>query len=301
MFPARFRAGLTPDTPITLAHDPQPAAPTRLQPRPNHGLRRHPRELLRALRIALTTVLLTTVAYATTLELLDLFLPRNPLPSSPITLLEPFRVANQYGLFANMTPRRYEIEFQGSDDGQAWTPYPFRFKPQDPRDRPRIYAPYQPRFDWNLWFASLTSWQGAPIVPRTEIRLLQGSPQTLTLFRGDPFPRHPPRFVRAVLYQYRFSTPAQHRAAGLWWTRQLLGTYAPTLTLQPGGQAAAVALPHSQRPAGIATSLFLRENVRCGFDLPAPACHSQKRIRVCPGSCPPWPRSSSPSPPHPLH
>jgi len=31
-----------------------------------------------------------------------------------------------------MTRGRYEIEFQGSDDGQTWLIYPFRFKPQDP-------------------------------------------------------------------------------------------------------------------------------------------------------------------------
>ena len=54
-----------------------------------------------------------------------------------------------------MTRERYELEFQGSTDGQNWTPYPFRNKPQDVHTAPRIYAPFQPRFDWNLWFASL--------------------------------------------------------------------------------------------------------------------------------------------------
>ena len=31
---------------------------------------------------------------------------------------KPFRIANRYGLFAVMTRGRYEIEFQGSNDGQ---------------------------------------------------------------------------------------------------------------------------------------------------------------------------------------
>src|SRR5436305_7611657 len=79
------------------------------------------------------------------------FAPAFPL----VTLFEPFRVANRFGLFAVMTRARYEIELQGSYDGEHWTAYPFRFKPQDPKKAPGIYAPYQPRFDWNLWFASL--------------------------------------------------------------------------------------------------------------------------------------------------
>ena len=211
--------------------------------RPRTGVRRHPREVVRALRIALTTVGLTWIAYATTVPLLAMFWRTIPLPNAPMAAVEPFRIANTYGLFANMTPHRYEIEFQGSDDGSTWTAYPFRYKPQDPRDRPRIYAPYQPRFDWNLWFASLTDWQQAPIVARTEIRLLEGSPQVLGLFAGNPFRDHPPRFVRAVLWQYWFTTPAEKRATGDWWRRELLGTYAPTITREPDGRYAAVAVP----------------------------------------------------------
>ncbi len=262
--PRRWRSELSPSTrpdrreadePVSAPADAEEEPPTHtLAPprrRANHGLQRDPRELVRALRIALTTVLLTMMAYATIVPLLEMFLPRLPLPASPMTLLEPFRVANTFGLFANMTPHRYEVEFQGSDDNQTWLPYSFRFKPQDTHTRPRIYAPYQPRFDWNLWFASLTTWDRAQIVPRTEIRLLEGSSeaaQTLSLFRDNPFPHHPPKYVRAVLYRYWFSTPAQHRQEGLWWTRKLLGTYAPTVTRTPDGKFAAVAVPDLNGP-----------------------------------------------------
>ncbi len=207
------------------------------------GARRHPREVIRALRIALTSVGLTWLAYATAVPLLAMFWPAVPLPMGPVLALGPWRVANTYGLFAVMTPHRYELEFQGSADGRAWTAYPFRYKPQNPDERPRIYAPYQPRFDWNLWFASLTTWGQAPIVARTEIRLLEGSPAVLGLFAGDPFRAHPPRFVRAVLWQYWFSTAAEKRATGAWWRRQMLGTYAPTITREPDGSYVAVAVP----------------------------------------------------------
>ena len=131
-----------------------------------------------------------------------------------MTALEPFRIANRYGLFAVMTRGRYEIEFQGSNDGQNWMAYPFRYKPQALSKPPGIYAPYQPRFDWNLWFASLGSWRENMIVPSTEERLLAGSPDVLALFAGNPFPQAPPQQVRAVLWQYWFTTMAEKRATG---------------------------------------------------------------------------------------
>ena len=161
-------------------------------------------------------------------------------------LLEPFRISNQYGLFAVMTRARYEIEFQGSRDGQTWLAYPFRYKPQNPREAPGLYAPYQPRFDWNLWFASLGGWRESPFVVRTEIQLLRGSPSVLALFAGNPFPGKPPSAVRAVLWQYWFTDLKVKRAEGLWWRRELLGLYAPTLELEPDGSVGAVEMPNTQ-------------------------------------------------------
>jgi hypothetical protein len=199
-------------------------------------------------RIAVTAAALTWVGYVTTAEMVGMFWPDAPLWNAPVAALEPLRIANQYGLFAVMTPHRYEIEFQGSNDGTTWTPYLFRYKPQDVRERPEIYAPYQPRFDWNLWFASLTDWQQAPIVPLTEERLLEGDGDVLGLFKGDPFGGRPPKRVRAVLWQYWFSTPVEKRTSGVWWTRELRGTYAPTVERLPNGQFLQVASPTLDGP-----------------------------------------------------
>ena len=146
---------------------------------------------------------------------------------TPASLLEPFRIANRYGLFAVMTRARYEIEFQGSRDGKTWIAYPFRYKPQDIAERPGLYAPYQPRFEWNLWFASLGSWQDYPWVVSTEAGLLEGSPDILALFRRDPFAGAPPARVRTVLWQYWFTTPKVKRHTGAWWERHAMGEYAP--------------------------------------------------------------------------
>ena len=87
-----------------------------------------------------------------------------------------------------MTHERYEIEFQGSTDGQNWTPYPFRYKPQDVRKAPGIYAPYQPRFEWDLWFASLSDWRNYPVGGADRrTRFCGNDPDVLALFAGNPF------------------------------------------------------------------------------------------------------------------
>jgi hypothetical protein len=166
-----------------------------------------------------------------------------PLPEFPVAALEPFRIANQYGLFAVMTRGRYEIEFQGSTDGENWVAYPFRYKPQALNQPPRIYAPYQPRFDWNLWFASLGSWREYPMVPNTEVQLLSNDKDVLELFAGNPFAREAPKQIRVLLWQYWFTTMAEKRATGNWWRRQLLGRYAPTIERAPDGQLRVIEMP----------------------------------------------------------
>ena len=193
--------------------------------------------------IVLSALMLTWIFYDTTAEMIGLPLGQIPLPVKPIVALEPFRIANRYGLFAVMTRDRYEIEFQGSDDGQNWMAYQFRNKPQALNEAPRIYAPYQPRFDWNLWFASLGGWRQNEMVPLTEERLLLGSPDVLSLFRSNPFPQIPPRYVRAVLWQYWFTSMAEKRRTGNWWRREYLGLYAPELTMTASGEFAVVQWP----------------------------------------------------------
>jgi len=201
------------------------------------------RQQLAVLKRSLVAIMLGWVFYATAVELVWIVFPTLKLPTTPVEALEPFRIANRYGLFAVMTRGRYEIEFQGSQDGQNWQPYPFRYKPQDPSQPPGIYAPYQPRFDWNLWFASLGSWREYPIVINTEVRLLSTDPDVLALFAGNPFPQEPPRQVRAVLWQYWFTTATEKSKTGLWWRREFRGLYAPTLTRDPDGRIRAVEFP----------------------------------------------------------
>jgi hypothetical protein len=154
--------------------------------------------------------------------------PSIPIVNLPAFVLEPFRVANAYGLFAVMTRGRYEVEFQGTADGKTWIAYPFDFKPQDIGARPGLYAPYQPRFDWNLWFASLGSWDNNRWVLTTEARLMENEPSVVRLFARNPFASKRPIAVRAVLWQYWFTTRAEKARTGAWWRRRYVGEYAPT-------------------------------------------------------------------------
>jgi hypothetical protein len=183
-----------------------------------------------------TTALLLSTASALSHRLNGARWERSILWRWPVEKLEPFRIANSYGLFAVMTHERYEIEFQGTQDGQTWLTYPFRYKPQDPTIAPGIYAPYQPRFEWNLWFASLGSWRQNMWIINAEERLLRNEPTVMPLFARNPFAGDPPRQVRAVIWQYWFTDWAAKRKEGTWWRRKLIGLYAPVLERMPDGR-----------------------------------------------------------------
>ena len=135
----------------------------------------------------------------------------------------PARSVNPYGLFAVMTTDRPEIVIEGSDDGVTWRAYELRYKPGDLHRAPRWAAPHQPRLDWQMWFAALGP---APAWFRHLLqRLLEGSRDVLALFETNPFPDHPPKYVRALLYDYHMTDRATLRRTGAWWRRELLGAY----------------------------------------------------------------------------
>jgi hypothetical protein len=196
------------------------------------------RQWLRVEEMTLAGICFAFILYVTASQLVLMLVPGLPFPEAPARWLSPFRVADSYGLFAVMTHARYEIEFQGTRDGKTWIAYPFRYKPQDVNKAPGIYAPYQPRFDWNLWFASLGPWQNYRFVVWTEERLLDNEPDVLALFAGNPFAGAPPQQVRSVIYQYWFTDFKTKRETGAWWRREMLGEYAPSLEREPDGKIA---------------------------------------------------------------
>lgn len=144
---------------------------------------------------------------------------------------EPFRSINSYGLFRVMTTSRLEIVVEGSEDGVAWRPYEFRYKPGDVMRRPAFVEPHQPRLDWQMWFAALGTYETTRWFPGLLGRLLEGSPAVLGLLARNPFPAHAPRYVRAMLYDYRFTTPEEREETGAWWVRTPALPYAPAVSL----------------------------------------------------------------------
>jgi len=148
--------------------------------------------------------------------------------------LEPFRIVNGYGLFRVMTKDRREIVIEGSADGIDWLPYEFKWKPGDVNRAPGWCAPHQPRLDWQMWFAALGTPEQNPWFIRLATCLLKGKTGVTRLFAHDPFPNQPPRYIRAILYRYRFTTAKEHRQTGAWWERQELGEYLPAVSLEKG-------------------------------------------------------------------
>ena len=132
-----------------------------------------------------------------------------------------------------MTTTRPEIVVEGSDDGQQWREYEFRYKPGALSRPPPWNIPHQPRLDWQMWFAAL----GDPAESRGSAASSSGYWRTarrcLRCSPANPFPDHPPKYVRAMLYDYRFADPTTHAATGQWWVRREAGIYFPAVGL-PG-------------------------------------------------------------------
>ncbi len=152
--------------------------------------------------------------------------------SAAIAPAGPFGVVNEYGLFATMTPSRPEISIEGSNDSVDWQPYIFPYKPGPLGRAPGWVAPMQPRVDWQMWFAALGSYRENPWLLRFMMRLLQGSPPVLELIEHNPFAGKPPKYIRAMVYDYRFTTFEERRKTGNWWKRELKGAYFPPISLR---------------------------------------------------------------------
>jgi hypothetical protein len=183
----------------------------------------------RGVTVALMVFVLTTSG----LQFLETL--RMPLPAPAqgyLAWISPLRLINSYGLFAVMTTTRLEIVVEGANDGTHWLAYEFRYKPGDVRRAPPWVAPYQPRLDWQMWFAALGSAGENPWFYNFAARLMQGSAPVLGLLKYNPFPGSPPRYIRAMVYEYRFTDFAERKRTGAWWKREEKATYLPPIALR---------------------------------------------------------------------
>jgi lipase maturation factor 1 len=187
-----------------------------------------------SLRLWVTAPVAVVIFFCGLMQIADLLSVRW-LPDSGFQLLadlQPLRIVNGYGLFASMTTERPEIVVEGSNDGETWLAYDFKYKIGDLGRAPRWVAPLQPRLDWQMWFAALGDYRQSPWFSEMMFRLLQGSPPVLALLEKNPFPLAPPKYIRAMLYDYQFTTWNERHETGNWWRRTLTGSYFPPVSLK---------------------------------------------------------------------
>jgi hypothetical protein len=183
---------------------------------------------------------LTTTALAIVVALLSVAPVMNLLSPGQVmnTSFNPLQIVNTYGAFGSVGQQRFEIIVEGTADDTpidttVWRAYEFRGKPGDPAKLPPQVAPYHLRLDWLMWFAAMSSPSDYPWFPELILKLLQGDGAVLSLLQRNPFPERPPKWVRAELYLYRFTTAQERASTGNWWHRDRIGSYFPPVRLPP--------------------------------------------------------------------
>lgn len=184
------------------------------------GERAEPSEPMQVTSWAVTVL----IALLSIQPVYNMFSPRQVMNSS----FDPLDLVNTYGAFGWVGKERYNVVFEGTmddhpTDSASWKAYPYKGLPVAPDKRPPQVAPYQLRLDWQMWFASMSTPDEYPWTLHLIWKLLHNDPATLGLFADNPFPGKPPRYIRAVLYQYSFAKPGN--SSHLWWTRKQIGAY----------------------------------------------------------------------------
>jgi hypothetical protein len=185
-----------------------------------------------------TVALLAAVVLSLSIQPIRNMLSRLQLMNSSFN---PLHIVNTYGAFGSITRTRHEIIIEGTRDATVtdrteWHAYEFKGKPGDPSRRPIQIAPYHLRLDWLMWFAAMSTPSQHPWFIALLVKLLSGDRATLGLLRMNPFPDAPPRWIRAMVYEYHFTSPSEHRATGRWWTRREIGAYVPPSRLHAVGE-----------------------------------------------------------------
>nr|CAI5843220.1 unnamed protein product [Callosobruchus analis] len=148
--------------------------------------------------------------------------------------LHKIRALNQYGLFPKImgVDGRPEIILEGSDNVEGpWKEYNFLYKPGNVNHSLPFVAPYAPKLDWYMYWAAYSTYDKNPWLLSLAHRLLTGKQEVMVLLdhHHSPFPQKPPKFIRATLYKYKYTSWNQ-RSNPSWWTREKVREYFPALT-----------------------------------------------------------------------
>jgi Lipase maturation factor len=144
----------------------------------------------------------------------------------------PFHLVGTYGAFGGVTRLRHEIVMEGTAGnialpGTALKEYEFKGKPGNTSRRPPQIAPYHLRLDWLMWLAAMRPYDVPVWFLRLVAKLFDGDRRILRLLKTNPFPETPPQHIRALFYEYRFTSPEEKRGTGQWWHRILIAVYLP--------------------------------------------------------------------------
>ena len=194
-----------------------------------------PASALAAARARVPARLIPVAAYALVVALLSLNPMFNLLSARQVmnTSFDRLHLVNTYGAFGSVGDIRREIVFEGTRDDPPtaqteWKEYDFWCKPGTPTRRPCSIAPFQPRLDWQIWFAAMSRPERYPWTLHLVWKLLQNDARTLSLLGPNPFPDTPPLYIRAAFYRYEFAPPGE--IDGAWWRRTYLGEWLPPLS-----------------------------------------------------------------------
>jgi hypothetical protein len=200
-----------------------------------------PRRLVHAARVAeqnsirskpmnVTALVVTLlVALLSIQPAFNLMSPRQIMNTS----FDPLNLVNTYGAFGTVGRERMNVVFEGTyDDHPAenanWQPYLYKGLPVLLDERPPQVAPYHLRLDWQMWFAAMSVPEEYPWTYHLIWKLLKNDKQVIGLFRKNPFADKPPKYIRAVLYQYQFAEPGNKK--GLWWSRRKISDWIPAMS-----------------------------------------------------------------------
>ncbi len=200
-----------------------------------HVIPIHPPELTKPGPLYLSATLgLTVLVAALSFFTISNMISQNQLMNASF---EPLHLVNTYGAFGTITRQRYEVIVEGTDESvlteaTRWREYEFIGKPGDVNRTPPQIAPYHLRLDWLMWFAAFSAPSQHPWFISFLEKLLEGDKAVLGLLRFNPFPDKPPKYVRALLYEYHFTTPEERSRTGAIWNRRLIGLYFPPVSLR---------------------------------------------------------------------
>ena len=197
----------------------------RFVPRRKTGHEQSPRSG-RALRLGLP-VLASILVFSSCVAAYEFITDRQPRTAwnAPVNWVRGWGVGNVFHVFPTMQTERHELVIEGSNDGQSWQAYRFRFKPNSADDYPDFVVPLHPRLDWMIWFIPSQNPVMRNWFERFLWRLHTGSADVSGLLEHDPFPDQGPKYLRISVYRYRFTSPAERQRSGNIWHTQYLGEF----------------------------------------------------------------------------